>query len=73
MLGLVELHEIHMAALLKPVTTSGWHPFPLGKCGIVHKLAEGVLNPTVCVTDDRIGPNTDPRVTPLVIGMFIRD
>ena len=56
-LGLVKLHDVGMGPPLK-VPLDGI-PFPLGvKCttqlGVICKLAEGALDPTVHVTDEDI-------------------
>ncbi|KAK4810518.1 hypothetical protein QYF61_004481 [Mycteria americana] len=56
-LGLVQLHEVHMGPSLKPVKVplDGIPSLQRVDCttqlGVVGKLAEGVLNPTVHVTD----------------------
>ncbi|PKU47351.1 hypothetical protein llap_2318 [Limosa lapponica baueri] len=69
-LGLFELHEVHMGPLLKPVQVplDGILSLQHGDCatdlGIVGKLAEGALNPTVHVANiNSAGPSTDPLVT----------
>ncbi|KAJ7414125.1 hypothetical protein WISP_86696 [Willisornis vidua] len=50
-LGLVELHEVHMHPPLKPVKVPlNGIPFLHADC-VVDKLAEGTLNPIVCVAD----------------------
>ncbi|KAK4810921.1 hypothetical protein QYF61_013329 [Mycteria americana] len=59
-LGLVELHEVHMGPLLKPVQVplDGIPSLQQINCttqlGVIRKLAEGALNPTVYVTDEDI-------------------
>ncbi|KAK4806258.1 hypothetical protein QYF61_013402 [Mycteria americana] len=49
-LGLVELHEVHMGPLLKPVKSINCTT----QLGVFCKLAEGALNPTVYVVDEDI-------------------
>ncbi|KAK4810873.1 hypothetical protein QYF61_013281 [Mycteria americana] len=59
-LGLVELHEVHMGPLLKPVQVplDGIPSLQRINCttqlGVISKLAEGALNPTVYVIDEDI-------------------
>ncbi|KAK4806804.1 hypothetical protein QYF61_005600 [Mycteria americana] len=49
-LGLVELHEVHMGPLLKPVKGINC----ITQLGVICKLAEDALNPTVYVIDEDI-------------------
>ncbi|KAK4831361.1 hypothetical protein QYF61_017492 [Mycteria americana] len=59
-LGLVELHEVHMGPLLKPVKVSldGIPSLRHANCttqlGVICKLAEGALNPAIYVIDEDI-------------------
>ncbi|KAK4832883.1 hypothetical protein QYF61_026433 [Mycteria americana] len=59
-LGLVEPHEVHMGPLLKLVQVlldgipSFWHVNRTTQLGVICKLAEDALNPTVYVTDEDI-------------------
>lgn len=51
-LGLVELHDVHRGPT--PKVPLGWHPFPpvlycTTQLGVISKLAEGTLGPTVHV------------------------
>lgn len=51
-LGLVELHDVHRGPT--PIVPLGWHPFPpvlycTTQLGVISKLAEGTLGPTVHV------------------------
>ena len=54
-LGIVELHEVGMGSLLKPVQVPlDGIPYPMcvistTQLGVVCKLAESALDPTVCV------------------------
>ena len=56
-LGFVELHEVHMGPPLKPVQVpldgipSPQHVDCTTQLGVIGKLAEGALNPTVHVHD----------------------
>ena len=56
-LGPAELHEVHISPLLKlakvPLdgTPSLQHVDPTTQLGVVGKLAEGALNPTVYAAD----------------------
>ena len=56
-LGYVEPHEVLLGPLLKPVQVSGWHPVPgctdyTTQLGVICKLAEDGLSPTVGVIDE---------------------
>ncbi|KAK4824261.1 hypothetical protein QYF61_012527 [Mycteria americana] len=71
-LGLVELHEVCMGPLLKPVkvpldgTPSLQHVDCTTQLGVISKLAEGALNPTVPVADkDRPLRNVTHHWSPL--------
>ena len=68
-LGLAEPHEVHVGPPLKPVKVpldgipSLWHINCTAQLGVVCRLAEGALSPTVRVIDEEsnsIGPNTGP-------------
>ena len=58
--GFVESHEVHLDPLLKPVYVplagilSLWHVNHSLQLGIICKLAEGALNPTVDVTEEDV-------------------
>ncbi|KAK4806259.1 LOW QUALITY PROTEIN: hypothetical protein QYF61_013403 [Mycteria americana] len=60
-LGLVELHEVHTGPLLQLVQVplddipSFWCVNCTTQLGVICKLAEGALNPTVYVVDEDIG------------------
>ena len=72
-LGLVELHEVCMGPPLKPVKVSLdgipslQHVDRTTQLGVVGKLAEGALNPTMSLTKtlNNAGPSTDPWEMPL--------
>jgi len=58
--GFVEPHEVHLRPLLKPVQVS-LNVIPSFGCidhttqlGLICKLAEGTLNPTVSVIDENV-------------------
>jgi len=58
--GLVEPHEVHMGPLLELVKVplddilSFMHVNHTTLLGVICRLAEGVVNPTVCVNDEDI-------------------
>jgi len=71
-LGLVELHDVHRSPVLKTykVPLNGIPSFRCNSCttqlGVIHKLDEGALSPTVRVTNkvieqyqSRYGPLRD--------------
>ena len=75
-LGFVEPHEVHLDPLLKPALVplddilSLWCINCTPQLGVIRKLAEGALDPSVNVSVMKILksiiPSTDPRGTPLV-------
>ncbi|PKU40781.1 testosterone 17-beta-dehydrogenase 3 [Limosa lapponica baueri] len=71
--GLVELHDVHVVLPLKPVEVplDGISSLKYVNCssqlGVIHKFAEGALNPTVCIIEAAICLSQlerKPSVTP---------
>lgn len=69
-LGFLESQEVHLSPLLEPVWVSLNVVLSLAcvdcstELGVIHKLAEDTLNPTVSVTDEGI-KQQQPQYRPL--------